>query len=452
MSMKKKKNAREKRVLIGAVAVAGVMIAGSTFAWFTSKDEVTNRLSAHADYNVSIVEDFTPPENLTPGQTVNKNVSAVNTGNVDAFVRMGIENMLNITVPGKQDITVTTTADSTTNPPYTDYTFTFTAPTLTNAIKLSTEKTQNADGTLSADEVTTLQAGGELVVAANKSVRVADQAIRSGAYKAADYEYDDTGKFTPTTAGLYLFRRTVTEGAANNATEYSGYYFDGTDYYALATKANGAYVDATITETAQGDGKFVSAIDGLKLKTKVEKAAKDTASNLTMTWAKADGSATTTPSEATKIKVVYDPTSAETTNPTTDDVTFWINLVNDWSTNWTYVAASGIAPTDGTGPIGAALGYFYYNDDLEAGATSARLIDSIKMDDHVTQDAFIDLTYDINVILDSVQVTKDQNQKETADSLTGWATATLTNETTASKIPGGSSVADGLEITAIAWA
>lgn len=89
--MKKKKNARERRVLVGAVVVAGVMVAGSTFAWFTSKDEVTNRLSAHADYNVSIVEDFTPPEDFTPGQTVNKPVSAVNTGNVDAFVQRRLQ-------------------------------------------------------------------------------------------------------------------------------------------------------------------------------------------------------------------------------------------------------------------------------------------------------------------------------------------------------------------------
>ena len=68
-----------------------IFLVGTTFAWFTSKDEVTNRLSAHADYNVSIVEDFTPPEDWTPGQTVNKPVSAVNTGNVDAFVQRRLQ-------------------------------------------------------------------------------------------------------------------------------------------------------------------------------------------------------------------------------------------------------------------------------------------------------------------------------------------------------------------------
>ena len=446
--MSKKK--RERRVLIGAMIVAGVITAGSTFAWFTSKDEVTNRLTASANYGVSIVEDFTPPEDLTPGQSVNKDVSAVNTGSVDAFVRMGIENMLEITIPGTQAVTVT--ASSTTTAPYTDYTFALTGVTdLTKAVKLSTTKTQNADGSLSADEVTTLQAGGELVVAASKSVRVDEQPVRSGAYKAADYEYDATGKFTPTTAGLYLFRRTVTEGAANNVPEYSGYYFDGTDYYALATKPNTVYVDATITETAQGEGSVVSGISGLKLKTTETKAAADTASKLTMTFMEDATTVATDAADATKIKVVYNPTTT-TPDTTDDDVTFWINLAADWATNWTYVApSSSIAPTNGTNNIGAALGYFYYNDDLEAGATSARLIDSIKMDEGVTQDAYIDLTYDINVILESVQVTKDENQKETTDSISGWATATAANSTTASTIPGGSADADGLEITSISW-
>lgn len=65
-TQKKKKSAKQKRVLIGSVVVAVAIVAGSTFAWFSSKDEVTNRLTASADYNVSIVEDFQPPRRLAP--------------------------------------------------------------------------------------------------------------------------------------------------------------------------------------------------------------------------------------------------------------------------------------------------------------------------------------------------------------------------------------------------
>ena len=82
---KRKKNTRERRALVGALCTAAVIVAGSTFAWFTSQDEVTNRLTASADYGVTIAENFTPPNNWVPGQTINKDVSAVNTGNVDAL-------------------------------------------------------------------------------------------------------------------------------------------------------------------------------------------------------------------------------------------------------------------------------------------------------------------------------------------------------------------------------
>ena len=68
-----------------------------TFAWFTSKDEVTNRLSANADYDVSIVESFAPPKNFLPGQEVNKDVYATNTGSIGAFVEETVTSKMSVT-------------------------------------------------------------------------------------------------------------------------------------------------------------------------------------------------------------------------------------------------------------------------------------------------------------------------------------------------------------------
>ena len=53
-------------------------------------------MTASANYGVSIAEDFTPPENWVPGQTIDKNVGVVNTGNVDAFVRTWLEGEMKI--------------------------------------------------------------------------------------------------------------------------------------------------------------------------------------------------------------------------------------------------------------------------------------------------------------------------------------------------------------------
>ena len=38
---------------------------------------------------------------------------------------------------------------------------------------------------------------------------------------------------------------------------------------------------------------------------------------------------------------------------------------------------------------------------------------------------YLDLVYDLNVVLDSVQVTKDQYGNETMDAAAGWATHSI---------------------------
>ena len=93
---KKKKTSKEKRILIASLCIAAAVMAGSTFAWFSSKDEVTNRLTAAAEYGVAVGENFEPPENWIPGQTINKDAGAVNTGSVDAFVRMWLDGNMRV--------------------------------------------------------------------------------------------------------------------------------------------------------------------------------------------------------------------------------------------------------------------------------------------------------------------------------------------------------------------
>ena len=91
------KSKKRRRVLGASCILAALIIAGSSFAWFTSKDEVTNRLTANADYDVSIVESFAPPKNFLPGQEVNKDVYATNTGTIGAFVKETVSTKLSIT-------------------------------------------------------------------------------------------------------------------------------------------------------------------------------------------------------------------------------------------------------------------------------------------------------------------------------------------------------------------
>jgi alternate signal-mediated exported protein len=199
------KSKKRRRVLGASCILAALIIAGSSFAWFTSKDEVTNRLSANADYGVSIVESFAPPENWLPGQEVNKDVYAVNTGNVAAFVEETVSGALTITKEVADG--ATPTADS---------------------IKLTKA------------ERYVVEAGAYLAYAPaasniEKGSKVVSMIPDSADLNAYEANNDPLTDFTPDAAGLYVFRRSigVDKDTQLETFKYDGYYFDGQDYYQI---------------------------------------------------------------------------------------------------------------------------------------------------------------------------------------------------------------------------
>lgn len=193
---KEKKSTKQKKVLAASILLAVIIVIGATFAWFTSKDEVTNKLTASNNYGVSITETFTPPDNWAQGQSIDKKVGAVNTGNVDAFVRLNLTNSIDVTLLDANGSA-------------------YDSANTTSFVELS------------ANEVTSLQAGGILVWEGDK---------------APDSQKKGTS-YTPTAAGLYLFSRTDSKTV--------GYYFDGTKYYALQkiTNTSGTYSAVLQTKT-----------------------------------------------------------------------------------------------------------------------------------------------------------------------------------------------------------
>lgn len=377
MAEKKNKSAREKRVLIAALISAAVIVGGSTFAWFTSSDEVTNRLTASADYGVAITETFTPPSDWLPGQKILKEVAAVNTGNIDAFVRLDLKHAIQGTANGAG---VAYAADvATTDLP-----------------------------TLEDNERILLQAGGYLAYTDAVGVE-AGKTVNSSSY-------------TPDVKGLYIFRRQITDGFA-----YSGYYFDGNDYYGLVTTKLGGgelTVDAVLTTATPtptntgsvNDGELTE-VTGVKLANTATLNAGTPTSNL----AKKDNGAWVTTgvtwTDATHILVVYP--GANTTS-TDDDIIIALELNNAEKGKWTYLK-------DATGDAGDIDGYFYYNEALAPGQTTKDLILSATLDDSVKSGAYLTMTYDLTVGLDSIQVTPDEDESD-ASYVTGvnrnWETVT----------------------------
>ncbi|WP_295153565.1 BsaA family SipW-dependent biofilm matrix protein [uncultured Ruminococcus sp.] len=472
---KKKKSARDKRVLIASIICAGLIVAGSTFAWFTSKDEVTNRLSASANYNVTIAEDFQPPEEWIPGQTINKDVSAVNTGNVDAFVRMWLEGEMSVVkkVASATAAPKTTPTgklfDVVTDAKYTNLNLNFSDSNKNYYLELDAlnkNKNPAINGTAGDEEtnepaafteVQAVQAGGYLVYAptgaewkytAEQQTNIVDKDGQnkvvakgadiyskndtSGATNVLNVEANcaiDSSTFKPITEGLYIFRRNVVLADGTDTYEYSGYYFvpsastatrfgealNRDVYLALENDTNGnsnyTLPAALITETTTVPAGEVASVTVGDVNLYTAKETVITNSDLTWTYDSATPKLTATyPGADGK---VGDDASTADANESLDDIAIDINLANIGTTGqtWTAKTADGKTTT------------FYYNDDVEAGDTTTKLVDSVKMADTTSQYAFLAFDFDLNVKLESVQVTVNEAGQETTEPITAkWAT------------------------------
>lgn len=370
--MKNIKNSKknEKRVLIASLSIAAVTVAGATFAWFTSQDQVTNRLTAEADYDVTITENFTPPQDWTPGQEISKEVSAVNTGNIDSLAKLGFGHSFTVTGKG----TPIAVADAA-------------AADLKNADEITEAAAKSA------------QAGGWLIYNKNK---VAETAVEAGS--------------TPFTEdGLYLFRREIKKevGADNQLTavdyEYAGYYVKGGKYYKVET-GEGAV-------TLKEDSDEIDAVDLSKvtIPTVGDKYVYTYGKDSSVTWSfvkalAADGDTTDSFAEAKGIRITY---AGQDTASADDDIVVYVAFDEDAQTNFSYSASDE---------------KFYYNYVLPAGTeTKSPLISSVTLGAETKESAYIKLDYDLDVVLDSIQASLDEAKNYTAETASSWLDGSTVN-------------------------
>jgi len=393
---KNKKNKR--RVLAVSCIFAALIVAGSTFAWFTSKDEVVNKLSAQSSYDVVAVEDFTPPSNWTPGQEVEKKVGVTNTGNVDAFVKA--------TLTG--NIVLKNYVDSES----------FKPANVSNYVELATEDTKISlpDTTgRSKDEVKAIQAGGRLVYSP-----VID-----------DYDYDtnniqDDGAevlktqngtlvgtgYTPETTGYYIFARSTEESDTDGKTTkvtYDGYYFvkddtNGDKYYAI---------DIT---TPDADNIY-------KVKAQVKKTETKLIEAKDLNYvANADSSVVYAYYDPKGSKLTWDRTNNKLSGLNGDEIIVDIavnteKVATDETKDWTLVTNEANKIVDTTTYKNVESGHnlsFYYNKLLGGGTTASEVINSITLDSNVNNGAYLSLDYNLKVTVDSAQVVDDRAVDGTA--------------------------------------
>jgi len=245
---------------------------------------------------------------------------------------------------------------------------------------------------------------------------------------------------------------------------------DGAVYYALNTNTGRTNrsdntVKGAITATANApiavtyDG-GTNNIDHVVPSTNLElyTAQYTTLATGTLKWYAGDADTT---NKKQTIYAVYDAGTAGTFDAGTD-IIVEVNLTNigTASQEWTGIGATALTTAfkDGTTDVAtldASKLTFYYNDDVEAGDSSAILVDSVKLYDGVTDDAYLAFDFDLNVNLESIQVTMDEDGKEAATAVNsdaGWAaTGTPAVNTAAKGTADNAATSDANEIGTMTW-
>ena len=293
-----------------------------------------------------------------------------------------------------------------------------------------------------------------------------------GAPRNVEYE-----SFTPMTDGLYLFLRNDSS-ADQTAPEFSGYYMNGF----AASPTEDDYKDATfyaLNTNTKGDNRSDYTVKGAMVAgyfapvtVTYDDAEKNIISavpnaNLELYSAKYDtidaeklkfyATAVNDTAETQTIYAVYDEDKDTTFDPK-EDIVVEITTSNIGTSpeGWTSIggtSATAYTINDSLKPaIDATKLTFYYNNDVEAGDSTAKLVDKVKLYDGVTNDAYLTFDFDLNVHLESIQVTFDENGKEAATAVSGtdgWAATGTPAVNTAAKA---TATVTNNEIEAIAWA
>ena len=164
-------------------------------------------MSASGDYGVSIVESFAPPAKWVPGQAVNKDVYAVNTGNVEAFVKESVSSVLTVVTEDAYKPTADPTkpdADSIELTPAERY-----------VVEAGAFLAYAPQGSKFTDEDGKVVSGMKVIAMSPEP-------------RQTEYDYEATSQtdFQPDVEGLYVFRRTI---GVDDKTQIENYTYDA--YY-----------------------------------------------------------------------------------------------------------------------------------------------------------------------------------------------------------------------------
>ena len=346
----------KKKIALGAGALAVVMVAAGTFAWFTTTDKVENVFGMD-NFDVTITEAFDKddPIPLVPGTDVTKEVGVTNSGNVPVIVRVKLEETLSLLQmetgadPGdavdKIKVVYETTADRTKEEGY--------VPVLISQEMIEAYKGANGGY---KDFTTTSYNNLTDITVLQKETKGADQANTVYSYLAYKVVNSDTASYN------HLVQVTPVIGTTGTAAKPENFE---------VKYAYNIYKDAT----KQNENGAVGGPTGL-----------------TVTHGKGDA----------QLDAYYSADGSATFHKTDDlQKPYAVELNFD-----TAVQIDGQALKQGTNWYLAKDGYFYYTKALDGTSISEPLLKSVSIS-KTAGNAFKGATYTITPVMEAVQMDWD---------------------------------------------
>ena len=379
---------RKNKKLIMAMAIVlaiATAVAGATFAWFTADDGKLNHFETGqlTDGDVHIQEIF-PSGDIAPGVKLDKIVTTVNGGNVDALVRVSFAEVLQMLASGGKAADASPAAvwngPGAGNPRI---------PQLFNKALLD-DAYSEGNGWFDVEDTTH---------ATNPSPFTLTNPLPAGTkvlYKAFTADKDGPNESTTYTFVVY---GKISDTAVAASSDYAKY--NGALQYASATIT----VDDTDPQDLQLDVSDVN-FKIFRYDDLIENkwAALTGFSELDDFDLLADPDATpaealvlsglpmaTSPSDPGAMLELYFGATVKTTLASCEEGDWWYNQ-ND--------------------------GYFYYIGKLAPGAETTELLKAVKLSS-TAEDAYCNLLYDLIVKMEAIQ-----NIKEALDAVDGWAMST----------------------------
>jgi alternate signal-mediated exported protein len=384
----RQKKRKKKIMLISTLATAALIIGGLTFAWYTSRDSVTNTFKTSGNLKTVVVENFTPPTNWQPGVTTDKVVQITNTGTIDAYTRVRLDEVLTYYKKG-------------------------------DALALNGTNTVSD---YSETAVPYVQVDAEAIEKTVETWNAAHESSDDGTYVqlTAKQLTDDYGVPESVASNLVIYMKTAKADSTDadgkevengNNYEFIGYYDTG-----LVEKGSSNTVDETTTNK-----KICYELNIVPTIHDTESVADGVTTSATKTDITHTKSITLDCSIYKATKVVVDKNNSTKSE---ENISTYIELEFNTAgtsnqSDWYYLD-----------------GYYYYRGILPSGQSTTPLLKAVRMRDDVGNDV-INATYELTVVSDSTQAVEEAFEGTWGLNSTNYSTIITnlaSNPTTASNI------------------